>query len=220
MLLCLRRCNGIVFIHVLLLLVFFRFNDETNVVQSFQPVVLIRNQFRQEPKQKSFNIFNHNHIYQRRQQTSLSAEAPFTENDGNNNANDMDNESMIQWELFQKYHAKGSWKGTWTTYDYLGDVQLETIASVNYEHDNDNTIRQSHTIVVGATQSDCETCFDSMETKDMPVATYTPNDMKKSRLGACGMVNGPSLLRNGASTSDPLCMLRIDVIYLFVCLEE
>ena len=41
-------------------------------------------------------------------------------------------EEAAQWELFRKHHAKGSWKGIWTTYDYIGDVMDETVASVNY----------------------------------------------------------------------------------------
>ena len=28
-----------------------------------------------------------------------------------------DDEGAIQWDLFKKHHAKGSWKGVWTTYD-------------------------------------------------------------------------------------------------------
>jgi len=123
------------------------------------------------------------------------------DDDGDDNA--------IQWELFQKYHNKGSWKGIWTTYDYMGDVSLETIASVDYKNaiaaDTDGAepaaVDVSHTIVVGATKSNCATCFDDMETRTIPVAQYTPTNFaaRKTRLGACGMVVVPSLLRNGAS---------------------
>ena len=83
----------------------------------------------------------------------------------------------------------------------MGDVSLETMASVNYNNVQEE-VAVSHTIVVGGTQSDCETCFDSMETRTIPVAKYTPHNFaaRKTRLGACGMVVGPSLLRNGAST--------------------
>lgn len=116
---------------------------------------------------------------------------------------DTSNESEIQWELFKKYHSsKKSWKGVWTTYDYLGDAILETIASVNYEAmQDDRSVNVSHSIVVGATKSDCATCFDNMQIKTLPVAQYTPATMtaRRTRLGACGMVVGPSILRNGAS---------------------
>jgi hypothetical protein len=33
-----------------------------------------------------------------------------------------------QWDLFQRHHAIGSWKGIWTSYDYLGDVVDTTVA--------------------------------------------------------------------------------------------
>ena len=34
-------------------------------------------------------------------------------------------DSSIQWELFNKHHAKGSWKGVWTTYDTLGILSMK-----------------------------------------------------------------------------------------------
>eukprot|EP00980_Cylindrotheca_fusiformis_P011070 scaffold2551_cov113-Cylindrotheca_fusiformis.AAC.9 len=108
----------------------------------------------------------------------------------------------IQWELFNQYHAKGSWKGVWTTYDYIGDVIDETVASVDLKATGKDTIEHSHTIVMGAKRSDCKTCFDSMETKTLPVAQYAPDDLKKSRFAACSMVNGPTLLRSGAMATE------------------
>jgi hypothetical protein len=112
-------------------------------------------------------------------------------------------EAEIQWDLFRKHHAKGSWKGVWTSYDYIGDVMDETVASVNLEYDETaDCIHQSHTIVVGAKRADCATCFDSFETKDIPVAQYTMDQLHKTRLGSVGMVNGPSLLRSGAMATE------------------
>ena len=113
-------------------------------------------------------------------------------------------DATIQWDLFKKYHAKGSWKGVWTTYNYIGDVLDETVASVNLnlEEENESHIDHTHTIVVGATRSDCATCFDSMETKTLPVATYTPDNLRKSRFAACSMVNGPTILRSGAMSME------------------
>jgi hypothetical protein len=108
----------------------------------------------------------------------------------------------IQWDLFKKHHAKGSWKGIWTTYDYIGDVQDETVASVDLDLKGDEQIDHSHTIVVGAKRSDCATCFDSMETKTLPVAQYTPDNLRKSRFAAVSMVNGPTLLRSGAMSTE------------------
>jgi hypothetical protein len=113
-------------------------------------------------------------------------------------------DSAIQWELFNKHHAKGSWKGIWTTFDYIGDVIDETVASVDLKQSgtDKNAIEQTHNIVVGAKKSDCATCFDSMETKTIPVATYSPTNMHKSRMAASAMVNGPTLLRSGAMATE------------------
>jgi hypothetical protein len=117
-----------------------------------------------------------------------------------------DNDNAIQWELFRKYHI-GNWKGVWTTYNYMGDVDIETIASVNVvEQTNEEASSQqepkiviTHDIVKGAKTSDCTTCFDDYEIQTIPVATYTPGNLGKARLGACGMVVGPTVLRSGAS---------------------
>ncbi len=39
-------------------------------------------------------------------------------------------DAALQWDLFTKHHAKdGEWWGTWTTYDYMGDVKDSTIAA-------------------------------------------------------------------------------------------
>lgn len=109
----------------------------------------------------------------------------------------------VQWDLFKRHHAQGSWKGVWTTYNYIGDVVDETVASVDLNYDDkEDIIRQTHTIAVGAKRSDCETCFDSFETKTLPVATYSPQQLHKSRLGSVAMVNGPSLLRSGAMATE------------------
>ncbi|CAJ1940438.1 unnamed protein product [Cylindrotheca closterium] len=110
-------------------------------------------------------------------------------------------DAALQWELFNKHHAKGSWKGIWTTYNFIGDVIDETVASVDLIPGPDQ-IQHTHTIVVGAKRSDCATCFDSMEKKTLPVAEYSPVDLKKSRFAACSMVNGPSLLRSGAMATE------------------
>lgn len=108
----------------------------------------------------------------------------------------------VQWELFNKHHAKGSWKGVWTSHDYIGDVIDETVASVDLNAKDSSTIDQTHTIVVGAKKSDCATCFDSMETKVIPVATYSPDNLRNSRFAAVSMVNGPTILSSGAMATE------------------
>jgi len=118
---------------------------------------------------------------------------------------DQIDDSDIQWELFKKHHAKGAWKGVWTTFDYIGDVLDETVASVVLQSDETtDSITQTHQIVVGAKRADCETCFDSMQVKDFPVATYTAEQLtpRKIRLGACGMVVGPTIMKSGAIATE------------------
>lgn len=119
------------------------------------------------------------------------------------NSNNNNKDSSIQWELLKKHHARGSWKGIWTTYDYIGDVVLEAVASVDCTLSavDESQIDVVHNIVVGAQRSDCSTCFDAMEIKTIPVCTFTPDNLtaRKTRLGACGMVVGPTLLRSGSS---------------------
>ncbi|KAG7342612.1 hypothetical protein IV203_017857 [Nitzschia inconspicua] len=138
---------------------------------------------------------------------------------------DYDDDASIQWELFQKHHARGCWKGIWTTYDYIGDVQDETVASVNLlpsnleDDDNDDDISDniavvvdhSHTIVIGAKRSDCKTCFDSMEQRTFPVARYTrDNLLQRSRLAGISLVNGPSLLRSSGVMATELVLKHGD----------
>ena len=121
----------------------------------------------------------------------------------------------LQWQLFQKYHARGSWKGVWTTYDYMGDVIDEAIASVNLagDDDDDDKVSHVHTIVTDAKLSDCATCFDStMQTKDLPVAEYTKDTLlnKKIRCAANSLVIGPTLLRSGGVMAMELVLSQGD----------
>ncbi|VEU39844.1 unnamed protein product [Pseudo-nitzschia multistriata] len=83
----------------------------------------------------------------------------------------------------------------------------ETVASVDLNpkssEDGLDIVEHEHTIVIGAKRSDCATCFDSMETRTLPVQQYTPdNILKKSRLAGVSMVNGPSILRSGAMATE------------------
>lgn len=78
------------------------------------------------------------------------------------------------------------------------------MASVDLNRkEGQDEIEHTHTIVVGAKRSDCETCFDSMEQTTLPVQKYTPdNILQKSRLAGISMVNGPSILRSGAMATE------------------
>lgn len=156
--------------------------------------------------------------------TKLSSSTSDDDNDGSENAAPglppkltQEQEDVLQWDLFTKHHAKGKWRGTWTTYDYMGDVIDSTVASVNLEHDvNTNTVTHTHDIVVGSTSSDCNTCFDSTNIKTMPVGTYTPGNISKYRCGSTSMVCGPSLLRSGAMSTELILSFgngRVRVVY-------
>jgi hypothetical protein len=104
---------------------------------------------------------------------------------------DEDEDDKRQWELFQKYHTKGDgdetkYRGTWTTYDYMGDVLDSTMASVNYQkavhpETKQEGIVQVHEIVIGEIKSDCETCFDSENVRTFPVAQYQEGEMRRQR---------------------------------------
>jgi len=112
-------------------------------------------------------------------------------------------DQAVQWELFNKHHVQGSWKGVWTSHDYIGDVIDEVVASVNLKTKDDGSVERTHTIVIGAKKSDCATCFDSMETRTFPVATYqTETFTKSSRTAAVAMVNGPTILRSGVMATE------------------
>jgi hypothetical protein len=73
------------------------------------------------------------------------------------------------------------------------------------QEDEDESIQQTHLITVGAERADCQTWMrtkESFETKTLPVATYSPQQLHKSRLTSVSMVNGPSLLRSGAMATE------------------
>lgn len=110
----------------------------------------------------------------------------------------------IQWELFQKHHARGSWRGTWDSYDYIGDVIDSTVASVVLEESQQQpgVVTQTHEIVTGETKSDCPTCFDSTNIHTLPVAQYTSGALRRQRLGSVGLINGPTVLRSGAMSTE------------------
>ena len=112
-----------------------------------------------------------------------------------------DSDAALQWELFNKHHAGRSWRGTWSTLDYMGDVIDETLASIKLKKDGD-AVRQEHEMVVGGKVADCETCFDSFETQTLPVATYSEGQLYKQRLAAVSLVNGPRVLRSGSMTTE------------------
>ena len=114
-------------------------------------------------------------------------------------------DAALQWDLFQKHHALGSWRGTWTTYNYIGDVLDSTVAAVDLHLDGGDggtSCTQIHKIVTGSVKADCETCFDSDDVQSMPVAQYQLGNLGRNRLASVGMVCGPTLLRSGAMSTE------------------
>lgn len=126
-------------------------------------------------------------------------------------------EEEIQWDFFLKNQARGKWRGTWTSYDYMGDVIDETIASVNLKHDPEtNMVSHIHEIVTESTSSDCETCFDSSNVRVLQVGKYAPGDLARYRCASVGMVCGPSIMRSQAMNTELILSFgngRVRVVY-------
>ena len=112
-----------------------------------------------------------------------------------------DNDSAIQWELLKKHHARGSWKGVWTTYDYMGDVSIETVASVDcvlHSSSNASSPQQqqqqrvdvAHTVVVVPPVNSTDRCRPRVKRKKTASAKVI-SDIAL-RILAC-RINGMSL---------------------------
>lgn len=112
-------------------------------------------------------------------------------------------EQAIQWDLFTKHQAQGQWRGNWVTYDYMGDIIDETTGSVNLIRDTEaNTVQHTHDIVIGSVSSDCKTCYDSEDVRNMKIGTYSPGNLSKFRCASVAMACGPSLMRSGAMSTE------------------
>lgn len=126
-------------------------------------------------------------------------------------------EEKLQWDFFLKHQARGKWRGTWTSYDYMGDIIDSTIASVNLEHDPENDIvTHTHDIVVESTSSDCKTCFDSSNIQSFKVGNYAQGNLARYRCASIAMVCGPSLMRSQAMSTELILSFgngRVRVIY-------
>jgi len=126
-------------------------------------------------------------------------------------------EDDLQWDFFLKHHARGKWRGTWISYDYMGDIVDSTVASVNLQHDREqNTVTHSHDIVIGETTSDCETSFDSSNVRTFPVANYAQGNLARSRCASIAMACGPTLMRSQAMNTELILSFgngRVRVVY-------
>jgi hypothetical protein len=72
----------------------------------------------------------------------------------------------------------GSWNSLWSTYNYIGDVEDETIATVDLQV-GENVVLHNHIIPLSSTTSNCDRCQDSFETRTIPVAQYVPGNLRR-----------------------------------------
>lgn len=144
-------------------------------------------------RQRHHHIFTNHHPSKYASSSSLLSSSLSSEEE----------DAVRQWELLSKHHAKGRWRGTWTSYDYMGDEIDSTKASVILSPTDEDVITHVHEIVTGGSQkSDCDTCFDAEDVRTIPVADYRPGRLGRQRLASVGAVTGPSLLRSGAMTTE------------------
>lgn len=113
----------------------------------------------------------------------------------------------LQWGMFTHHHAlDGEWWGTWSTYNYMGDLEDSTVAGVSLKlSDESDAVVHTHRILSSSIQSDCETCFSSStQMTTLPtIATYTPSTLgRRHRCAAVGMVVGPIVLKSGAMNTE------------------
>ncbi len=83
-----------------------------------------------------------------------------------------------KWNNFVSLCA-GSWNSLWSTYNWIGDMEDETIATVDLLKSGE-TIVHNHIIPLSSTTSSCERCQDSFETRTIPVAQYSPGNLRRS----------------------------------------
>ncbi len=83
-----------------------------------------------------------------------------------------------KWNQFVSL-CSGSWNSLWSTYNWIGDMEDETIATVDLLKSGD-TIVHNHIIPLSSTTSSCERCQDSFETRTIPVAQYSPGNLRRS----------------------------------------
>mmetsp|Transcript_29774 Transcript_29774/g.36244 ORF Transcript_29774/g.36244 Transcript_29774/m.36244 type:complete len:291 (-) Transcript_29774:1-873(-) len=143
--------------------------------------------------------------------------------DGDDNDDDAQ-----QWYLFKKHHAKGLWRGNWTTYDNGGNVidSRQAIVALeparNDDDDDVETIHHRHEIEIIA-PSDTTRRFQNIganEFKSIPVTSYREGDLKNNRCVSRSMACGPALLRSGGGMSIELVLAdgdeRLRVVLRFV----
>lgn len=60
---------------------------------------------------------------------AISSTSLYSTNQSPDSPKTPEEDAALQWDLFTRYHAAdGEWWGTWTSYDYMGDVIDSTVA--------------------------------------------------------------------------------------------
>eukprot|EP00571_Detonula_confervacea_P007539 CAMPEP_0172317860 /NCGR_PEP_ID=MMETSP1058-20130122/33076_1 /TAXON_ID=83371 /ORGANISM="Detonula confervacea, Strain CCMP 353" /LENGTH=480 /DNA_ID=CAMNT_0013032537 /DNA_START=1 /DNA_END=1443 /DNA_ORIENTATION=+ len=117
----------------------------------------------------------------------------------------IEEDAALQWDMFTRHHAlDGEWWGSWSTYNYMGDLEDSTVAGVSLQPNEDsNIVAHTHRILSSSTESDCQTCFSSSQVDTLPIAMYTPETLgRRHRCATVGMVVGPSVLKSGAMSTE------------------
>lgn len=107
-----------------------------------------------------------------------------------------------EWESFVATNA-GKWRGIWTTYDDLGAQQGEPDrmdTSLELSSDGER-IKHVNTLFVGSVDSDCSTCFDTVETRNIPVGEYTKETFRQRACGSA-YLHGPGVTPRGDMSTE------------------
>ena len=101
------------------------------------------------------------------------------------------------WSRFADLHA-GEWRGRWSTLGPDGTLLDEISAGQRLEvAANEDVATNTLIFVSQSVRSDCETCFDSEETKELPAGRFSADTLPYYVCGQ-GSAFGPRVLRSGA----------------------
>ena len=101
------------------------------------------------------------------------------------------------WSRFADLHA-GEWRGRWSTLGPDGMLLDEIRAGQRLEvAANEDVATNTLIFVSQSVRSDCETCFDSEETQEMPAGRFSADTLPYYICGQ-GSAFGPRVLRSGA----------------------
>merc|ERR1719203_405110 len=68
----------------------------------------------------------------------------------------IEEDAALQWDMFTRHHAlDGEWWGSWSTYNYMGDLEDSTVAGVSLlPNEDSNVVSHTHRILSSSTESD------------------------------------------------------------------